>query len=65
MALLISALIAQIASQFARDGLDVRNGSKAEVGAFLSDVRFSSDSVAKVVLPKVSKILRAAGAVFM
>ena len=29
------------------------------------DVCFSPDSVAKVVLPKVSKILRAAGAVFV
>jgi hypothetical protein len=27
--------------------------------------RFAPDSVAKVVLPKVSKILRAAGAIFV
>jgi hypothetical protein len=29
------------------------------------DVRYGVDTVAKVVLPKVSKILRAAGAVFV
>jgi len=29
------------------------------------DVRFEANCVAKVVLPKVSKILRAAGAIFV
>jgi hypothetical protein len=38
---------------------------KADVAPQLGDVRFRVDSVAKVVLPKVSKILRAAGAIFV
>jgi len=32
---------------------------------WLGDVRLLRDSVAKVVLPKVSKILRAVGAIFV
>jgi hypothetical protein len=39
--------------------------SKAEVAALRQDVCFAPDTVAKVVLPMVSKILRAAGAVFV
>jgi len=38
---------------------------KADVTGGLLDVRLRGDFVAKVVLPKVSKILRAVGAVFL
>ena len=40
-------------------------GSKGDMRIFLADVRFARDSVAKVVLHRWSKILRAAGAVFV
>jgi hypothetical protein len=40
-------------------------GSKPEITVSPDHFRSALDSVAKVVLPKVSKILRAAGAVFM
>jgi hypothetical protein len=39
--------------------------SNSEVGLADADFRFNPDSVAKVVLPKVSKILRAVRAVFV
>ena len=60
--------------------LTSENGSSGDRGAFNRDFRFclvnghhrpdgpcpkSADSVAKVVLPKASKILRAAGAVIV
>ena len=44
MALLISALIAQIASQFARDGLDVQKGQKAKYSLRAHIVRLAPDS---------------------
>jgi hypothetical protein len=44
---------------------EVRSGSKAALTDPKSNFRFTPDSVAKVVLPKASKILRAAGAVFV
>ena len=40
-------------------------GSDSDLGGFLNDVRSTPDTVAKVVLQKVSKIPRAAGAVFV
>ena len=39
--------------------------NRTDMQTLLSDVRCWVDSVAKVVLPKASKILRAAGAVFI
>jgi hypothetical protein len=40
-------------------------GHFSDIAALADDVRCRGDSVAKVVLQKVSKILRAAGAVFV
>jgi len=44
---------------------DFRFASKTEVAVLKCQFRYTPDSVAKVVLPKVSKILRAAGAFFV
>jgi hypothetical protein len=44
---------------------NVQGGSFLEMGLCIREVRFDPDSVAKVVLPKVPKILRATGAAFV
>jgi hypothetical protein len=58
----------QRSSAHSEIGQDVEVGcwrTKADLALVVSHVRFLADCVAKVVLPKVSKILRAAGAIFV